>query len=338
MMNRFHCCSGYFGDMDDVPTPYSQNSQATYDDVSIPLPPVMGRQMENAQAASREAVTLPEIAEPDIIIPDANTPVTLPEIAENPNISGCNRPGCNIPIIPLPPIIINPPSNITPQRFCRVRFLHAAPNSGPVNISIGMQRVATNLSFGNFSEYTYVQDGFRPVTVMNTRTPRVVLLQRNVAFLGGDVITIAILNTYNGIELNPVNDKSCNNRPAGMSCLRMANFIYNGSPIDLMLNDGRVVFSDVRSRETTTFTRIRQGNYGMYIAYTPNQAVPHVRDVDTLDEMPMAVSERFVPGYGDMNTIVAFLLSVKRNTMYTIYVVGDADNPADIQTIVAENY
>lgn len=298
----------------------------------VPLPPIVGNP-ESPPGSNIPSIPLPPIVGSPEAPPGSDIPmIPLPPIVGTPE-----SPGSNIPVIPLPPIVGTPESPGNQARYCRVRFLHAAPQEGSFNISIGSVRVASNLSFGNFSEYRFVPDGFRVITIMTARSPRMILFQRSLPFRAGDIITLAIINTVNGIELSQISDRGCS-RSNGTSCLRMANLVYNSPPLDLLLNDFRVVFSDVRYKETTAFSRIRPGNYGFFLSQTPGVPTPFMDDVEIMEDIPRMVSERYFPGYGEVVPLISLLLRVRPNTMYTIYVLGGVESPSDLQVLVAENY
>lgn len=142
-----------------------------------------------------------------------------------------------------------------------MRFFHAAAQAGPVNVNIGSQRVATNLAFGNFSTYYCFAEGFRTVSILNASSGRTLLLQKTVPLNANEIITFAIVNnaTTGALELVRVSDSACSAQLGGLSCLRMANFVLGDNALDLLLGDGRVLFSDVRYKENTIARRLRPG-------------------------------------------------------------------------------
>lgn len=84
---------------------------------------------------------------------------------------------------------------------------------------------------------------------------------------------MAIIPSAGGIDLMQISDTPCNNRPYGYSCFRVANLAYYSNPLDVILYDGRVVYSDVRFKEVTSFKRIRPGEYDFYSGR--DQPAPH---------------------------------------------------------------
>lgn len=84
--------------------------------------------------------------------------------------------------------------------YARVRFLHAASGYGPVNVAVDDLSV-NQLEFGTMSSFASVPDGFAMVTVSSSRMPRIAMLRRNLLFPAGTVLTAAIMNSPEGLDL-----------------------------------------------------------------------------------------------------------------------------------------
>ena len=242
-----------------------------------------------------------------------------------------------LPIFPSPVPPVSQPSYQPSGKTCRVRFFHAAVQAGPINISVGSQRVASNLSFGNFSPYFCYSEGFRSISLINARTGRTVLLRKTVAFHAGDTLTFAVVNNASSgaLELVTINDASCSGQLGGFAFIRMANFLLGDTALDLLLPDGRTLFSDVRYKETTLSRRLRPGSYSFLLANTPSRIEPRIVDVE-LDDSSYRISERYLPGYGELDPLLSLSMQVRRGVMYTLYVIGQA-NIGEIQVVIAEN-
>jgi len=52
---------------------------------------------------------------------------------------------------------------------------------------------------------------------------------------------------------------------------------------DVLLADGRVIYTDVRFKETTSYKRIRPGTYEFFFAETNLAPIPSHADIETLD-------------------------------------------------------
>ncbi len=260
-------------------------------------------------------------------VPD--TPQTLPSY---PDVDGSAPP---VYPQPIPPIVTEPGQPV--MRCCRVRFFHAAVQAGSLNVNVGSQRVASNLAFGNFSTYYCFAEGFRTVSLINAGSGRTLLLRKTVPMSYGEQLTFVIVNNAStgALELVRVNDTACSGQMGGFGCLRMANFLLGDTALDLLTADGRVLFSDVRYKETTLSRRLRPGSYSFLVANTPVRIEPRIQDVE-MDQGEWRISQRYLPGYGEMDLLLSFGMQARRGVLSTAYIIGQA-NTGEVQVVVSEN-
>lgn len=260
-------------------------------------------------------------------VPD--TPQTLPSY---PDVDGSAPP---VYPQPIPPIVTQPGQPV--MRCCRVRFFHAAVQAGSLNVNVGSQRVASNLAFGNFSTYYCFAEGFRTVSLINAGSGRTLLLRKTVPMSYGEQLTFVIVNNAStgALELVRVNDTACSGQMGGFGCLRMANFLLGDTALDLLTADGRVLFSDVRYKETTLSRRLRPGSYSFLVANTPVRIEPRIQDVE-MDQGEWRISQRYLTGYGEMDLLLSFGMQARRGVLSTAYIIGQA-NTGEVQVVVSEN-
>lgn len=260
-------------------------------------------------------------------VPD--TPQTLPSY---PDVDGSAPP---VYPQPIPPIVTQPGQPV--MRCCRVRFFHAAVQAGSLNVNVGSQRVASNLAFGNFSTYYCFAEGFRTVSLINAGSGRTLLLRKTVPMSYGEQLTFVIVNNAStgALELVRVNDTACSGQMGGFGCLRMANFLLGDTALDLLTADGRGLFSDVRYKETTLSRRLRPGSYSFLVANTPVRIEPRIQDVE-MDQGEWRISQRYLPGYGEMDLLLSFGMQARRGVLSTAYIIGQA-NTGEVQVVVSEN-
>ena len=260
-------------------------------------------------------------------VPD--TPQTLPSY---PDVDGSAPP---VYPQPIPPIVTQPGQPV--MRCCRVRFFHAAVQAGSLNVNVGSQRVASNLAFGNFSTYYCFAEGFRTVSLINAGSGRTLLLRKTVPMSYGEQLTFVIVNNAStgALELVRVNDTACSGQMGGFGCLRMANFLLGDTALDLLTADGRALFSDVRYKETTLSRRLRPGSYSFLVANTPVRIEPRIQDVE-MDQGEWRISQRYLPGYGEMDLLLSLGMQARRGVLSTAYIIGQA-NTGEVQVVVSEN-
>ncbi|MBR5485008.1 MAG: DUF4397 domain-containing protein [Oscillospiraceae bacterium] len=209
--------------------------------------------------------------------------------------------------------------------FAKVRFLNAAYNYNPFQIYINNRLVVNRLGFASVSGYGRISDGFQTITV--TGQNGYVYIQKTLPFRSGENSTVAIIPTSGGLDLLQISDSPCRSNGYS-SCIRMSNLANLSGPLDLILNDGRVVFGDVRFKETTSFRRVSPNGYQFHIAETSFKPIPRYMDID------LDVSNGYMPSY---NPLVSFFVNVRRDSMYTIYVLNWGPSADTIQTLVVED-
>lgn len=235
--------------------------------------------------------------------------------------------------IPLPPMIGNPELPEVPEQGmgrANVRVLNGAANYGELAVMVGEDTVADSLPFGTSTQYKKVPDGFRIVTVLAARYPKRVLYRQIVPFVAGMSFTIALVNTVNGIGIQVITDIPCRTMTRKMACLRMVNLSYNSGALDLLLDDGRVVFSDVHFKEVTQYKRANVGRYDFKVINSPNRPMPIVMDIAIINDLTYRMN-------GKWNSLLEFSIDMKENTMYTLYIIGNDGYLPSLQPYILEN-
>lgn len=216
--------------------------------------------------------------------------------------------------------------NIIIGRMARVRFINGAYGYPPFRVLINNRFIVNNLGFASMTPYGQVAGGYQTITV--TAPNGYIYLQKTMPFSNNEMSTIAIINAPTGMDLLQINDVSCN-QPANMSCFRACNLASSSGPLNVVLEDGRVVFSDVRFKETTIFKRIRPGEYAFYLTPTVLMPQPRSEDIETI-----SISGEVVPL---PEVLVSFFVNVRGNARYTVYIFSYSSSPEAIQTMVVED-
>ena len=109
----------------------------------------------------------------------------------------------------------------------------------------------------------------------------------------------------------------------------MVNLATNTNPLDLILSDGRMVFSDVELKEVTSFRRARPGEYEFSLADTNIPSSSEIFDIDTIDG-----------DFDDLdlpNILVTFFVEIQANSSYTIYVLSRTKEKNAIQVLTIQD-
>lgn len=233
--------------------------------------------------------------------------------------------GETIPIDPdfsvggIGPVIIRP-------RTARVRFLNAAFGYRSFSIRINQFRAVNYLSYASISAYGRVAAGYQTVTVIGP--DGYIYIQKTMPFQGNMSSTIAIVNSAGRLDLLQIMDSS----PAtyGNGNVRVSNMASNSGPLDVLLGDGRMVYADVRFKETTAFKRIRPGSYQLFFAETNLPPMSPWQDIETMDPA-------FLDTTLALDTVASLYLTVQRNVDYTVFILSSGTVRNAVQAIVAES-
>ena len=240
------------------------------------------------------------------------------------------------PVIPLPdeddglPIddqgnaITGPTYPGWPSR-ARIRLLHGAYGYPSLRVRVGRAQVANWLGYASLSTYVRIPAGYQTVTVSGM--DGYIYLQKTIPFQYGAAGTVAIINRAGGMDLLQIPDACCSpNR--GYGNFRVSNLVYNSAPLDVLLVDGRVIYADVVFKETTSFKRIRPGEYQFFFAQTDLASMPSWMDIETLDSA-------FLGETPQAETVASVYLNVLRNTAYTVFLLRSGAGSGAVQTLVA---
>jgi hypothetical protein len=243
----------------------------------------------------------------------------------NPGEGGPVYPGPDYPDYPDFPVYPSPPNR--PSGRGRVRFLHAAYGYRPFRIAVSNRRLVNGLRYGGISGYSQVAAGYQTVTVSGTNG--YIYLQKTMPFPAGSLSTIAVINTAGGMDLLQITDSCCPPR-SGMGAFRVSNLARNSGPMDVLLGDGRVVYADVRFKETTAYKEIRPGEYQFLFASTNQGAMPAWMDIETLDSAWLDTEPPF-------QTAARQYVNVSARTNYTVFLLSAGNQRNQIQTLLIQD-
>lgn len=231
------------------------------------------------------------------------------------------------PTYPTTPSYPSQPNRPTQTRRARVRFLHAVYGYGAFRVAVSNRRLVNSLRYGGISGYSQVTAGYQTVTVSGSNG--YIYLQKTMPFTANSVSTIAIINTAGGMDLLQITDSCCPPR-SGMGAFRVSNLARNSGPMDVLLGDGRVVYADVRFKETTAYKEIRPGAYQFLFAATNQGAMPAWMDIETLDSAWLDID----PPY---DTAATQYVNVSARTNYTVFLLSAGSQRNEIQTLLVQD-
>ena len=173
--------------------------------------------------------------------------------------------------------------------------------------------------------YRRLRAGYHTVSVAGL--DGYIYLQKSIPFDTGSVSTLAVILRAGGLDLLQISDRCC--PPTGRySNLRVSNLAYYSNPLDVLLADGRVIYTDVRFKETTSYKRIRPGTYEFFFAETNLAPIPSHADIETLDSA-------FLGSPPPANVVASDYVAVSGRTNYTIFLLSTGNTSDAVQALTA---
>lgn len=226
-----------------------------------------------------------------------------------------------IGIQPLPDTGLYPP---LAGRYAAVRFMNAAYGYAPFRVFVDNTRVVSLLNAQSVTSYRRVSAGYHIVTV--TGTDGYIYLQKTLPFEAGSRSTVAVINRAGGLDLIQIPDICC--APTGRTAnFRVSNLAYNSGAMDVLLSDGRVIYADVRFKETTSYKRIAPGAYQFLFAETNLLPTPAYTDIESLDSA-------YIGANPIANTVATLYLNVQSGANYTVFLINSGAAYNAVSTMV----
>ena len=201
----------------------------------------------------------------------------------------------NVTVIPIIPGI---------TLFSYIRFFHANPSVGAVDIYINGRKVVSNLTYRNFTEYMKAFPGYYRVAIFRAGTTSDPICINYMNLIGYRIYTAAITQSNESNCIEMIND---NRRflQKNMAYVRFVQLSANAPQMDVYLDDS-LILADLNYREVSR-----------YLAVTPGDHNLKLRDY-----------------YSGAVLLEDPLVSLQGGKAYTIYVVGDMTDRVGLQVII----
>ncbi|MCI8990230.1 MAG: DUF4397 domain-containing protein [Lawsonibacter sp.] len=291
---------------------YPGNDPAGEPVIPLPYPGEGGPVYPGNDPAGEPVIPLPYPGEGGPVYP-GNDPAGEPVIP-------LPYPGEGGPVYPGGGTVIQP----VPPSTARVRFLNAAYNYPALRILVDGSRFAARMRYASVTGCGLVHSGHRTITVTNSNGR--VYLRKTIPFQANSDSTVAVINTASGLDLLQIADRCC--PPSnGWSSFRVVNLAYNSGPLDVILSDGRVVYSDLRFKEAAAFKRIVPGAYQFFYADTNLAPMSPTLAIERLDPAWLGV-------YPPQETFGSLLLNINQGEIYTVCLLQNGSGRNNIQNLI----
>ena len=142
-----------------------------------------------------------------------------------------------------------------------IRILHASPDSPPVDVYANNDRMATGLSYRNFTEYRPVQAGNYNIQIYPAGSREQPVLETNLTIPPDSIQTLAITGKQSATALRAISDQPATPLDPNGLLLKFVHLSPDTPSVDVTLPDQRTLFSDVSYQESTNYTPLAPGTY-----------------------------------------------------------------------------
>lgn len=150
------------------------------------------------------------------------------------------------------------------SNFAYVRLLHASPDAPTVDVYANGSLIASNLSFGQLTNYVCVTPGVYSITVFPAGTVVAPVIDTTITIVGRTSLTAAFVGVLANISLQVIPEPpvylTYNN-----TNIRFAHLAPDVPAVDVTLPDGTVLFSNVTYSSVTNYLAVAVGNYTLQV-------------------------------------------------------------------------
>ncbi len=189
-----------------------------------------------------------------------------------------------------------------------VRVFHAAPDVGNVDVYVNNQMVFSNLAFGDFTKYVYLDEGQYNVSVYPAGKKDNPAINQIVDVPSQQMFTIAATGNANDLGLLVIPDKLSKSPSQSYSSVRIIHLSPNAPGVDVSV-DGDIIFENIEFREGTDYVDLNPGTYNVNILLNSDKSVA-----------------------------LSLKVTLNPNKIYTIYVIGNPPNLQAIQVVDGNTY
>lgn len=153
------------------------------------------------------------------------------------------------------------------SEYSLVRFLHAVPGQGPIDIYLNGSLFFNRVFFTQFTPYLYVPNGNYEVTVFPTMKRENPIIRKSLEVTSDELATLA-LTGYNDLELLMIPEAK-NDIYENKSKMRVIHLSPNIPKVNIIFNN-EILFDDVDFREATKYVNMTPNIYNLDIELAQN--------------------------------------------------------------------
>lgn len=189
-----------------------------------------------------------------------------------------------------------------------VRIFHAASQTQNVDVYINDQMVFSNLAFGDFTKYVYLDEGEYNVSVYLAGQKDIPVINQMVDVLSQQIFTVAATGNLDNLGLLVIPDKVSKSPSQSYSSLRVIHLSPNAPGVDILV-DGDTLFEDISFEEGTDYVDLNPGTYNVNVVLNTDKSV-----------------------------VLPLKVNLNPDKIYTIYIIGNPPTLQAVQVVDGNTY
>ena len=189
-----------------------------------------------------------------------------------------------------------------------VRVFHAAPQAPNVEVYVNDQMVFSNLAFGDFTRYVYLDEGEYNVSVYLAGQKDRPVINQMVDVPSQQIFTIAATGNLDNLGLLVIPDKGSKSPSQNYSSVRVIHSSPNAPGVDILV-DGDTLFEDISFGEGTDYVDLNPGTYNVNVVLNTDKSV-----------------------------VLPLKVTLNPDKIYTIYIIGNPPTLQAVQVVDGNTY
>ena len=189
-----------------------------------------------------------------------------------------------------------------------VRVFHAAPQAPNVDVYVNDQMVFSNLAFGDFTRYVYLDEGEYNVSVYLAGQKDRPVINQMVDVPSQQIFTIAATGNLDNLGLLVIPDKVSKSPSQIYSSVRVIHLSPNAPGVDILV-DGDTLFEDISFGEGTDYVDLNPGTYNVNVVLNTDKSV-----------------------------VLPLKVTLNPDKIYTIYIIGNPPTLQAVQVVDGNTY
>ena len=189
-----------------------------------------------------------------------------------------------------------------------VRVFHAAPQAPNVDVYVNDQMVFSNLAFGDFTRYVYLDEGEYNVSVYLAGQKDRPVINQMVDVPSQQIFTIAATGNLDNLGLLVIPDKVSKSPSQNYSSVRVIHLSPNAPGVDILV-DGDTLFEDISFGEGTDYVDLNPGTYNVNVVLNTDKSV-----------------------------VLPLKVTLSPDKIYTIYIIGNPPTLQAVQVVDGNTY